>query len=318
MGERTGLGLVEMTILRALGALGAGHDDDPLASGKVLGVIEDAIGLAPGYTYQILCDLARSWISQVPLVSVVGDLGGPDPQDEVASPRYTLCRLTRAGEIVLSVEDGELAPVPLGLVNGNHHAGGERPPFELRRVLNAIESLLRDPSMSDSSLQHLVGPPSFPTGCAVETNLAALFAGEPSVLRLLARIRIQDTRLIVIDHIPPGAGVHTTAEALIHRSKLFRRYRNDPRQSTQLGALAGLAIKWIEVDVDRNFVVCEPDPDVDLEDFVSQLQRVYPVETTVQARLPGGLPNILRTWARAHGPAETEVSFAALLEACEL
>jgi hypothetical protein len=69
---------------------------------------------------------------QVLLVDFKGDLGEPGPEVDPAGPRYTRSRLAPAGLVALRSEEPELAPIPLGLVNGDTHAGGSRPPFEMR------------------------------------------------------------------------------------------------------------------------------------------------------------------------------------------
>jgi hypothetical protein len=217
-------------------------------------------------------------------------------------------------DIVLRAEEGELAPVPVGLVNGNLHAGGRRPPFEAPRVLRAIESLRSDPSLSDRKLRSLIGHPTFPVGCVVQGNLAALFAGRPCALRLLARVQVDHaTRTIVIDRIPPGAGIATAAQALAHRSELHKRHEH---YRLELQRTAGLPLQLLELDEER--VVCEPESGVDLEGFVEQLLTIYPIQTRVHALLPAPLPTILRNWVEAFGSEDIEASFAAIAESFEV
>lgn len=53
MSERTGLGVVEIALLEALETSWFLRCDDALAR------VEERIGLAPGYAYEVLVDLAR-------------------------------------------------------------------------------------------------------------------------------------------------------------------------------------------------------------------------------------------------------------------
>ena len=81
MGERSGVGLVECAILEALDALGAQPGRRHRRNARVLAVVEDRIGLAPGYAYQVLLDLARPWTMPLSLVDRQGNFGsrGNDP-----------------------------------------------------------------------------------------------------------------------------------------------------------------------------------------------------------------------------------------------
>jgi DNA gyrase/topoisomerase IV subunit A len=93
---RTGLGLVEVGVLEALEAAGATPDRRPRKSARVLAVAEERIGLAPGYAYQVLTDLALPSKLPVPLVDGHGNFGSPDGGPP-AGWRYTEVRLSRRG-----------------------------------------------------------------------------------------------------------------------------------------------------------------------------------------------------------------------------
>jgi hypothetical protein len=56
MGERSGVGLVECAILEALDSLGVQVGRRWPRNARVLAVVEDRIGLAPGYAYEVLLD----------------------------------------------------------------------------------------------------------------------------------------------------------------------------------------------------------------------------------------------------------------------
>jgi hypothetical protein len=143
MGDRSGVGLVECTILEALDSLGA-QSRRHRSSAKVLEGVQERIGLAPGYAYEVLLDLARPWTMPLLLVDGQGNFGtrGNDP---AANYRYTEAGLTRAGQVVLAAERGELAPVPVGLINGNVYREGLRPPFRPLAIIEALREVIQRP-----------------------------------------------------------------------------------------------------------------------------------------------------------------------------
>jgi hypothetical protein len=157
MGQRSGVGLVELAILEALDAQRAWPGRRPAQCRKVLAALEDELGLARGYSYQVLIDLALPWKIPIPLVEGQGNFGsrGSDPP---ASPYYTEARLAPAGQVALGAERGEIAPVPIGLINGNTHRQGTRPPFRPTAVIDAIGQVLARPRLTARQITALVGP----------------------------------------------------------------------------------------------------------------------------------------------------------------
>lgn len=123
MGERSGVGVVECSILEALDSLGARPGRGYRVSTKVLAAVEDQIGLALGYAYEVLLDLARPWTMPVGLVRMQGNYNDPS-HNGPSAPRYTEARLSRAGQVALAAERGQLAPVPVGLINGSTYRDG--------------------------------------------------------------------------------------------------------------------------------------------------------------------------------------------------
>jgi hypothetical protein len=75
MGERSGVGLVELAILEALDARRAWSSRRPVSCLKLLLALEDGIGLARGYTHQVLIDLALPWKLPIPLIEGQGNFG---------------------------------------------------------------------------------------------------------------------------------------------------------------------------------------------------------------------------------------------------
>jgi hypothetical protein len=185
MTNRSGCSLVELTVLDVLDAMIARRPRAHAESAKVLAGIEDRIGLGPRYGYELLLDLARPWITPVPLVAVEGNAGDGSGHP-AADPEYTRCRPSRAGQLVLDAEARRLAPVPAGLINGTTYRGGARPPLQPSGVLAALRRLLEDPAVPDGELTGLAGPPWPGTGCDLTGDLAALARGRRVVLRRAA------------------------------------------------------------------------------------------------------------------------------------
>jgi len=125
MSERTGLGVVEVALLEAL------ETSRFLRCDKALASVEERIGLAPGYAYEVLVDLARPWTMPVNLVQGQGNFGsrGNDPP---ANFRYTEARITRAGRAALRDETSDRSS-PFGRIVCIPTPG--TPPEQLREML---------------------------------------------------------------------------------------------------------------------------------------------------------------------------------------
>lgn len=170
-------------ILEALDFLCARSDRPDVADARVLAEVEQRIGLAPGYAYQVLVDQVRPWIVPVRLADGLGNYGD-FTGDPASHFRHAQSRLSRAGEVVLAAERAGLVPVPVGLINGSARRDGTRPSFRPERVIEAARQVIRQPQVSDADLRRIVGTPHFLTGCAVCGDLAALGAGQPTLPRL--------------------------------------------------------------------------------------------------------------------------------------
>jgi DNA gyrase/topoisomerase IV subunit A len=310
MGDRSGVGLVERTILEALDSLGA-HPRRHAKSARVLDAVEEHIGLAPGYAYEVLLDLARPWQMPLLLVDGQGNFGsrGNDPP---ANYRYTEAGLSRAGEVVLAAERGDLAPVPVGLINGNVYREGLRPPFRPLAVIEALREVIRRPRVTGKELTSIVGPPFFLNGCTVTGDFAALTAGRPTTLRLEARVTVSDDqRHVLIKNFPPNANPDEVAIALAERASRRAWAAEHPglHGRTHL-PLADLRDKSSVRHED--LLVCVPSPGTTAGELHEQLMKVYGVYTTVRADLPRPLPAMLRNWVKAHAAEDLLGSLAAL------
>ena len=310
MGERSGVGLVECAILEALDA--PGGRPGYRRNAKVLAAVEERIGLAPGYAYEVLVDLARPWTMPLSLVSGQGNFGsrGNDP---AANYRYTWSRISRAGQVALAAERGDLAPVPIGLINGSVYREGTRPPFRPRGVIEALREVIQRPGVTSKDLIDMVGPPYFLNGCTVTGDFAALAAGRPTVLRLQARVTISEDRSsVMIENFPPNANPDETAQSIADRA---RAHDWAPRHPA-LHEYARLPLSDLRdlssMAEDTDLLVCVPEPGTAPEHLLDQLLDVYGVYTTVPVGLPRPLATVLRRWAEAYRTRDLLSSLAAL------
>ena len=338
MGERSGVGLVELAVLEALDARRAWHNRRPVSCLKLLLALEDGIGLAPGYTYQVLIDIALPWKLQVPLIEGQGNFGsrGNDPP---ASAYYTEARLSPAGEVALAAERGDIAPVPIGLINGNTHRQGTRPPFRPAAIIEAIRQVMRRPKLTASQIAAIVGPPDFITGCTVTGDLDALTAGRRTELGLQARVivtdaahvsarvakeaisghtapwfvRDQNRPVIIIDKLPPYVSTDDTMFSISNRSDERAWQSRHP----ELAAQSGLPIGEIMDLTGREdyWFVCVPASGTSPEVLRERLLSVYGVTIYVSVGLPRPLATMIRTWVRTHQHEDLQASLAALEQA---
>jgi hypothetical protein len=338
MGQRSGVGLVELAILDALDARRAWPGRRAAPCGKILAALEDEVGLARGYAYQVLIDLALPWKIPVPLIEGQGNFGGRG-NDPPASPYYTEARLSPAGQVALAAERGQSAPVPIGLINGNTHRQGTRPPFRPAAVIGAIRQVLARPRLPGRDITALMGPPDFITGCTVTGDLASFTAGQRTELGLHARVTVTDaayvkarvtraavpghtppgfTReasrpVIVIDKFPPYANPDETAYSIAERAREHSWHARHP----ELAAQTGLPIKDIQILTSRgdDWFACLPADGTPPEVLRDQLLKVHGVSIYVSVGLPRPLPTMIRTWTRTHQHQDLPASLTALEKA---
>ena len=311
MSERTGLGMVDIAILEAL------DTSRYLSCAKALARVEERTGLAPGYAYEVLVDLARPWTMPVNLVHGQGNFGSRSG-DVPANFRYTDARITRAGRVALAAERGELPPVPIALINGNTYREGLRPPFRPRAIIGAVREVINRPQVPDKELTGIVGPPWFQSGCAVTGDLAALAAGRPIELRLHARISISDDRgKVVIENIPPNASIDEVAQIIASRASA-RRWAEDHaalHEITQL-PLADLADETSEQSPFGR-LVCVPKPGISPEQLRDMLMDIPGVCTTMPVALSQRLPVLIKHCVQAGAGEDLPASLTALEQAIQ-
>ena len=307
MSEHTGLGLVEVALLEAL------ETSRYVISATALARVEERIGLAPGYAYEVLVDLARPWTMPVNLVDGRGNFGsrGNDPP---ANFRYTEVRITQAGRVALAAERGEMAPLPIAVINGNTYREGLRPPFRPHAVIDAVREAIRRPGVTDAELTGMVGLPYFLTGCTVAGDLTALAAGRRTELSLQARVSISDDRrAVVIENIPPNISIDDTASMIASRAAARRWASDHPgfHRITHL-PLADLRNETSDRSSPFGRIVCTPTPGTPPEQLREMLLEVTGVRTTMPVALPRPLPALIRQWVQANAGEDLLASLAAL------
>src|SRR5262245_1410286 len=309
LSERTGVGAVQVAILEALAARpGRGFRSNE----KLLSQAEVQIGLAPWYAYPVLVDLAQPWKMPVTLVEGQGNFGsrGNDPP---AGRRYTESRLSDAGRVVLAAERRDLAPVPVGLMNGNTYRDGTQPPFRPLAVIEAIRHVIQHPKATRQAIIDIVGPPDFITGCTVTGDLAAFVAGHPTELRLQAKITIRaDRRAVIVENIPPNISTDDAAMSIAKRAQ----QTSDRSQPSPLHTATRLDVRDVRDEgssgISDGRILCTPATGVTLEEVLDQLTRVYGVYTTIYVALPRSLPATIRRWVNTNEGEDLPTSLAAL------
>jgi DNA gyrase/topoisomerase IV, subunit A len=335
MGQRSGVGLVELAIMEALDARRARSGGRAVSCERVLAALEDEIGLARGYAYQVLIDLAQPWKLPVPLIEGIGNFGsrGNDPP---ASPRYTEARLSPVGQVALAAERGQIAPVPIGMINGNTHREGIRPPFRPAAIIDAIRQVLLKSRLPGSVITGIVGSPDFITGCTVSGDLTALAAGQHAELGLHARVTATDAahvrdrvtkaavpghrppgftrdpgrQVVVIDKFPPYANTDDVGRAIGKRAEEYSWHARHP----ELAALTGLPITDV-CDLSARcdyWYACLPAEGTPPAALCGELLKVHGVSIYITTRLPRPLPSMIRTWIRAHQHQDLPGSLTAL------
>jgi hypothetical protein len=347
MTDRSGCGLVELTVLQSLETLTAGRLRAHVLSARVTAAVEERIGLGPRYGYQVLVGLAQPWTIPVRLVSGIGNFGNRDFAPPAAE-RYTESRQSRVGQLVLDAEAGLLAPVPVGLINGTVYRGGNQPPLEPLRVIAALRRLLDDPQVSDGEVLNIAGPPYSVAGCEITGDLGALFRGEPTEVRETARITLTGVPVperpresrpapasglilswrggpflpgeqvpfaahLVVESLPAMVGSSEAAQAIASRARPSRFQNSHP----ELARRATLPVEDVydasgQHDVKIHVLL---KPGSDPAAVRDQLLAVGGVGLDATWAFPAPLATMLRSWTEQHRGEDLTASLARLKDA---
>jgi hypothetical protein len=317
MGDRTGLGIVDLALLQTIDGRGSGRPDGVHSKcASVIGSLDEGLGLAPSYAYGALCDLARPWVLQAPLIEYHGDLGTRDLPS--APMQHCECRLSGTGACAVSAESGEIAPVPLGLINGNLHLAGYRPPFDAHGVVAAIRLLLNDRSTSDADVIEAVGGPVLATGSEITGDLDALNAGEWTEVVVKGVVAVDEAAdTVVIDCLPPESSPERLAQLLL--GQYFPRpAADDPltEEEMQLASLVMAVDDQSTVNADR--LVCTPAPGVSALQLRDHLRDLRELDSWFTLELPSPLPTLVRDWVNKWADEDLAASLDLLDAAVDL
>ncbi len=288
MSARSGLGEVERGVLAAVAACGAGADAPHVPSTRVLEEVERALGLGARYAYPMLVDLAAPWRLHLPLIDGRGNWGSQH-DDSWAEACYTELRLSRVGVLALAAEQGDVGPIPLGLIEGTLARDGAIPPFAPEAVLAALSAGVAD----DAS----AGPVVTPSGGTIEGDLAGLLAGEQVTLTLGCTILEEPGRLVITE-LPFGVTVETVHE---HLQQWIAGRERAPILDVRDETNQRLGVR----------LVCPLTPGSTPDAARAWLRQVWPITRDVRWRLPAPMGERLRDWDRGDGSGL--VALAALL-----
>ena len=225
---RDGLKPVQRRILYAMQRMGLASDRK---HSKSAGVVGEVIGKYHPHgdmaVYDAMVRMAQPWNLRYPLVHGQGNFGSIDG-DPAAAYRYTEARLTQIAEAMLADIDKETvdfrenfdgttvepnvlpAAVPNLLVNG---AAGiavgmatNLAPHNLGEIVDGLEAMIDDPSVTSERLMEFIKGPDFPTGGIMGRDgiRQALETGRGSI-RVRGRARIEERgnrHSIVVTEIP--------------------------------------------------------------------------------------------------------------------
>lgn len=344
MSDRSGVAPVELAVLEVLDAAVSGRPRAHARSATALAGIEERLGLGPRYAYDLLLDLARPWVIPVRTVTMQGNVGDRSFPD-AAGPGYTECRPSQVGQLVLAAEAQQLAPVPVGLINGTTYRGGTQPPLEPRRVLAALRWLLDDPQARDQEVISIVGPPYSVTGCTITGDLRALARGRRVSLRETGQITITGVPVPEAPRDPPspahGTNVtgfsgmadkfsfpaHLVIESLPARTvaaevaqAIARRSASRPWSDAhpELARRTILPVAYVDdesgMEVRIPITVRPGSNPVAVRD---QIAAIEGVSLEASCAYPAPLASLLRSWVTRHGSEDIASSLTELEKAID-
>ena len=299
MTERTGLGPLEVALLRSVEAV-CGDSGDYVPTARVLDRLERVERVGPSYGLLGLQDLGVWWRVPVRLFDLDGNWGSVEG-DPMAEALYTKVRLSPAGALALAAEREEVGPVPVGLLNGSLYRGGRVPPLDPAPTLRLLFDLVEGRPLPGRAFDRLV---RFPTGGTVAGDFDSLYDGRVARMRLGCRIVREETQTgpgLVITGTPPGVDVDEIVDMLKTRStpSVRRRLHNGEllpmRPEDDAVGVVDLRDETSRHAGTRVVVVLDPDADVDAAE--QWVQAVWPVTVDVVWQVPDGTDAMLRDWA---------------------
>lgn len=289
MSQRSGLGSLEVAVLTAVDELGGTPQAGRRRTTRVLEHLERQDGLGARYLYPLLQDLGAPWRLHLPLLDPYGNWGSQHG-DPAADPQYTQVRLSAVGALALAAEREEVAPVPLGLIEGSLYRDGPVPPFAPRRVVAALRT-----GSSDA------GAPTLPTGGTVDGDLTALQAGRRTRLQLGCQL-VHEAGSLVIVAVPLGVPIDLVEQCLSGRSRSLQHDRTHRFGDFKPAPdNADLPFRIVDVRNESSMrvgvrIVVQLGSASDTAAAERWVRSVWPVTVEVDCRLPAPMTKRLRTW----------------------
>lgn len=238
---RSGLKPIHTKILYAAHQLGLKSDKSFRKAAKLVGlVIGDYSPHGDEATYQAIVKLVQDFYLRYPLMLGEGAWGSQDG-DEAAAYRYTLCKLSKYGELMLKGIDENAvnfkptfsnegseptvlpALFPALICNGSSGiATGiaqKFAPHNLTEVCEGIIAYLKNENITTKELMNYIKGPDFPTGCIVtnKDSLAEFYEYGKGSIRLQGKYHFEPNGKysdIVFTEIPYGVSKEKVIEKI--------------------------------------------------------------------------------------------------------
>ncbi len=239
---RDGLKPVQRRILYAMYDLGILYDRPYKKSARTVGeVIGKYHPHGDSSIYEAMVRMSQEWKNNLPLLDMHGNKGSIDG-DSAAAMRYTECRLSQVGQMlleniekdtvnfILNFDDSEKEPaylpalVPNLLINGvTGIAAGYAtniPPYNAWEVFDAIIHRIDNPECSNKEIAKILKGPDFPTGGIIQGKSGILESFETGKGKFVVRAKIVEKEVskklkqLIITEIPYETNKSTIIKAI--------------------------------------------------------------------------------------------------------
>jgi DNA gyrase subunit A len=290
---RDGLKPVHRRVLHAMSEIG---NDWNRAYKKSARIVGDVIGKYHPHgdvaVYDTIVRMAQEFSLRYPLIDGQGNFGSIDG-DPPAAMRYTEIRMTRiAGEMLADIDkdtvdfienyDGTLsepvvlpAKVPNLLVNGSSGIAvgmsTNIPPHNLGEVVDALLSLLANPSLTNTDLLRHIPGPDFPTGALIygTGGIHEAYETGKGIIQMRARTLVETNdksgkNSIIVNEIP----------FQVNKSRLIERIAELVNEKR----IEGISDLRDESDRDGMRIVIELKRDAVPTVVINQLYKLTPMQ----------------------------------------
>lgn len=239
---RDGLKPVQRRILYAMYDLGILFDRPYKKSARTVGeVIGKYHPHGDSSIYEAMVRMSQEWKNNIPLLDMHGNKGSIDG-DDAAAMRYTECRLSKMGQLllenieketvdfILNFDDSEKEPsflpslIPNLLINGSTGiAAGYAtniPPFNPLEVFDAIIYRIDNPQCSNKEIAKILKGPDFPTGGIIQGKSGIIESFETGKGKFIIRAKIIEKEVnkklkqLIITEIPYETNKSTIIKAI--------------------------------------------------------------------------------------------------------